>query len=296
MEALRGLSAFPITPSNEAGVVDIGALKALLSPLVEARVDSIGLLGSTGSYPYLARDQRRRAIETAVGSCGNIPVVVGIGALRTDDALKLAQDAKSAGAAVGLLAPMTYTPLTDDEVFGHFATVAEQSGLPICIYDNPSTTHFSFSANLVGRLSRVPGIVGIKSPATEAPVVKKHLADLRAVASDNFSLGYSVDWFSVEAMIAGGETWYSVLGGVCPKVCVAIVDAVRRGDVTNARALDEKLQPIWSLFRQLSSLRVVYCIAELRGLAVAKPPLPIRPLTEQAKAQVLETMDRLKID
>jgi hypothetical protein len=90
MNALRGLSAFPITPSNDAGVVDVGALKALLQPLVEARVDSIGLLGSTGSYPYLAREERRRAIEAAVGLCGSTPVVVSTGALRTDDALKLA--------------------------------------------------------------------------------------------------------------------------------------------------------------------------------------------------------------
>jgi 4-hydroxy-tetrahydrodipicolinate synthase len=70
---------------------------------------------------------------------GRVPVLIGVGALRTDDAVRLAQDAQAIGAAAGLLAPVSYTPLTDHEVFEHFATVARESRLPLCIYDNPST-------------------------------------------------------------------------------------------------------------------------------------------------------------
>jgi Dihydrodipicolinate synthetase family len=66
MAFLTGLSAFPITPSDANGRVDVSGLRHLLSRLTAATVDSIGLLGSTGSYAYLSREERRRAVETAV--------------------------------------------------------------------------------------------------------------------------------------------------------------------------------------------------------------------------------------
>ncbi len=130
---LKGLSAFPITPADAGGQVDVAALRRLVAPLCAAGVNSIGLLGSTGSYPYLSRAERRRALEAAIEeAAGRLPILVGVGALRTDEAVRLAQDAKDAGAAAGLLAPMSYTPLTEDEVFEHFASVTRESGRPLC--------------------------------------------------------------------------------------------------------------------------------------------------------------------
>ncbi len=146
MLRLTGLSAFPITPSDAEGRVEAEALRRLLEPLAAAGVDSIGLLGSTGTYAYLSRDARRRAVEIAAETVsGRVPLLVGIGALRTDEAIRLAQDARAAGAAAGLLAPVSYTPLTDAEVFAHFEAVAGEGGLPLVIYDNPATTTFSDS-------------------------------------------------------------------------------------------------------------------------------------------------------
>src|SRR4051812_6458334 len=93
MTMLTGLSAFPITPADADGRIDVEALRALLAPLVKAGVHSIGLLGSTGTYPYLSRTERRRALEVAIDEVGGrIPIVVGVGALRTDEAVRLAQD------------------------------------------------------------------------------------------------------------------------------------------------------------------------------------------------------------
>lgn len=277
-----GLSAFPITPCDRAGRIDMAALRDLLAPLVTARVDSIGLLGSTGTYAYLTRDERRRAVEAAADAvAGRVPILVGVGALRTDDAVRLAQDAKAAGAAAGLLAPVSYTPLTDDEVFEHFAVVARESGLPLCIYDNPSTTHFRFSPALVGRLSRVSGIVALKSPAPEAGEVAKHLRELRAAVPDGFSLGCSADWNSVEAMIAGADAWYSVVAGLFPDICMAMIRAARGGQAAQARRLDAQLEPLWGVCKAHSSLRVMYAIATLRGHRV-EPPRPILPLPDAA--------------
>lgn len=287
MPLVAGLAAFPITPVDADGRVDVAALRRLVRRLADAGVDSIGLLGSTGTYPYLSRGERRRAIEAAADeAAGKVPLLAGIGALRTDEAVALAADARAAGAAAGLLAPVSYTPLTDEEVFVHFRTVAGESGLPICIYDNPGTTHFSFSEDLVGRIAGVPGVVALKTASPPAAEVAGHLAGLRARVPAGFSLGYSVDAGAAEAMIAGGDVWHSVLGGLFPEPVLAIVRAAQRGDAAEARRLNARLAPIWALFAELSSLRVIYAAANALGLTAAAPPRPILPLSEAAARRV----------
>ncbi|MER8466329.1 dihydrodipicolinate synthase family protein [Mesorhizobium sp. M1396] len=297
MAFLSGLSAFPITPTNRDGRVDSVGLRKLISRLGAAQVHSIGLLGSTGTYIYLSREQRRRALaETLDETSGRMPVVVGVGALRTDEAVRLAQDAKALGAAAGLLAAASYTPLTDDEVFEHFSTVARESGLPIVVYDNPGTTHFHFSPALVSRLAKVGGIVAIKNPTDKSDAIKNHLAEQRRTLPEGFSIGYSGDWNAAEAMIAGADTWYSVLAGILPEVCMTIVTAAQHGDATETRRIDTALAPLWSLFKEFSSLRVVYALADLLDICSAEPPRPILPLPAPAKRRVAAALERLPSD
>ena len=296
MTLFRGLSAFPITPADEAGRVDDGALRVLLKRLTDAGVGSVGLLGSTGTYPYLTRAERRRAVEAAVDQVGGkAPVMVGIGALRTDEAVRLGQDAKDAGADAVLLAPVSYAPLTDDEVFAHFATVAEAVGLPLCIYNNPGTTHFTFSDALIARLSRVPHITAVKNPAPDASALPGSLHELRAAAAPGFSVGYSVDWKATEAMLAGGDAWYSVAGGLFPTPCMAIAAAAEAGRMEEARALHARMQPLWDLFTEFSSLRVTYAAVNLLGLCRAAPPRPILPLPKDAQRRIGEVLRALDL-
>jgi 4-hydroxy-tetrahydrodipicolinate synthase len=294
MVALTGLSAFPITPMDADGRVDAAALGRLLAPLVEAGVDSIGLLGSTGSYPFLTRSERRRAVDVAMDRAGRVPVLVGVGALRTDEAVALARDARDAGASAGLLAAVSYTPLTDDEVFAHFATVARESRLPLCIYDNFATTHFRFTPALIGRLARLDGVIAVKGASAEASVAAAHHAELRAAVPEGFSVGYSGDWNVTEMLLAGGAAWYSVAGGLFPRRCLAMARAAQAGDAAEARRLNAQLQPLWDLFKEFSSLRVCYALANLLGVCRAEPPRPILPLPESAVqriAAVANTLD-----
>ena len=94
-----GLSAFPLTPADAEGVVDTAALGVLLDRLCGAKVASIGVLGSTGGYAYLDRIERQRAVDAAVECvAGRVPLIVGVGALRTSWAQELARDAERAGA------------------------------------------------------------------------------------------------------------------------------------------------------------------------------------------------------
>ena len=290
----EGVSAFPITPCDAAGRLDGGALSRLLTRLVTPSVASIGLLGSTGSYPYLTRDVRRQALEVAVETvAGRVPILVGVGALRTDEAVRIAQDARAIGASVGLLAVVSYTPLTEDEIVEHFTVVARESGLPLCIYDNPGTTHVAIGPDLAGRLSRIPGVIAIKSPASPVPGIAAHFAALRNAVGPGLSIGFSGDWHATEALLAGGTVWYSVAAGLFPEPCGAILRAVQAGDAEEARRLDAAMEPLWALFRAHSSLRVIYAAATILGLGRPELPRPLLPLPEPARRAVAETLAQL---
>jgi 4-hydroxy-tetrahydrodipicolinate synthase len=247
-----GLCAFPITPASADGIVDTAALDSLIRRLTDAGVDSIGLLGSTGTAPYFARAERSRAVSAAAEAAGDTPIMVGIGALRTDQAVSLARDAAAAGAHGLLLPPIAYIPLTEEEVYRHCSTVAAATDLPLCLYNNPAATHFTFTPALTARLSRVARIAAVKNPAPSGNVAAE-LAALRQEASPGFSIGVSVDWRAADAMLAGADAWYSVLAGILPGPCVAIARAIRQGDAVHAQALNAAAR--WRIAAVLDAIR-----------------------------------------
>lgn len=283
----HGLSAFPITPAHADGRVKTDELAGLVERLVTANVDSIGLLGSTGSYMFLDREERKRAVAAAVEAVkGRTPIIVGTGAMRTDEAIRLAKDAEAAGADGLLLAPVSYTPLRDEEVFRHFAAVAGATGLPLCIYNNPSTTHFSFSDALIARLAAVPGIKAVKNPGLPAAEIGPRHAALRPLVPAEFAIGYSGDWNAAGCLLAGGVAWYSVIGGILPEPTLKLARAALAGDRAEVARIEAAFAPMWDLFKQASSYRVVHVIAQRLGLASGDPPLPLLPPTAEEIARI----------
>ncbi len=295
MQPISGLCAFPITPMDDRGHVDTDTLQHLLLRLVDAGVDQIGLLGSTGSYAYLSRAERRRTVRAAVACIGaRVPLLVGIGAIRTDEAVELARDAGEAGAQAGLLAPVSYTPLLEHEVYQHFRAVSE-AGLPLCIYNNPTTTHFSFTPDLVGRLALLPAVVAVKAPAPAAGEAGAVLDALRSRVPPGFSVGFSVDWNAGEALLAGGDAWYSVLAGLYPGICMRLARAAQAdGQADEVRHLNVSLEPLWELFRTYGSYRMVHLAASLAGIAHAWPPRPVLPLSGEAATRAERVLDIIK--
>ena len=285
MSPFRGLSAFPITPADADGRIRQPDLRALLCRIAEAGVDSVCVLGSTGGYAYLDPAQRRLAVETTMEAIGGqVPVMVGAGALRTDVAQSLARHAQDHGADALLIAPISYTPLTEDEVFAHYAAIAESSSLPICIYNNPTATHFSFTADLLVRLSGIPQIRAVKMPFPPDGDFALEIAGLRARLPEGFSIGYSGDWGCAAALLAGADAFYSVAAGTWPAEMLRLVRAAQSGDASDTARIDAAFQPIWSLFRTAGSFRVVHRAAALLGLSDAQPPRPILPLQGQDDA------------
>ena len=270
----QGLSAFPLTPADAQGRVNGVEFRRCVSRLVDAHVDSIGILGSTGTHVYLTRKERCRAIDIALEETnGHTPIIAGIGALCTRDVIDHAKDAKAAGVTAGLLPLVSYIPLTEDEAFAHFEAVAAHSALPIIVYNNPITTHFQCSSALIEKLSRVPGIVGIKN-ITPTP-----LAEQRATLSADFSVGISGDRIAAEALMGPADTWYSVLGGLLPSLCKDMAEKAQAGNVQQIQAITASLQPIWSMFEQHSGLRVMHAMAHILGIASEPLPLPLKGLS-----------------
>ncbi|WP_174244199.1 dihydrodipicolinate synthase family protein [Lentilitoribacter sp. Alg239-R112] len=296
MSLFNGLSAFPITPANEAGMVDTNALKGLLERLVHARVQSIGLLGSTGTYAFLSRSERKRAVEAAVTQvAGRTPLIVGVAALRTSEAIRLAKDAKETGADALLMAPMSYTPLMDEEVYQHYLAVAAATDLPLCIYNNPGTTNFKFSYKLIERLAKIETIQAIKMPLPADGDFKLELATLRENVPRDFSIGYSGDWGCPRAMLAGADSWYSVVAGILPEATLNLADIAASGNEKKIAEIEAIFKPLWVLFQEFGSLRVTYTIANLLLLTDAKPPLPILPLGKTEQDHIAAALEAFNV-
>jgi len=305
-----GLCAFPLTPLAGDNV-DEAALVRLVSRAADAGADSIGVLGSTGIYTYLRREERRRVVEAAVGAAQGTPVVAGVGAMRTRDVLECIDDAHAAGASGLLLAPVSYQRLAEEEVYGLYLEVSNAAELPIVVYDNPSTTGFTFSDELHGRIAGLPGIASIKFPPPAPGQAAERIARLRAAVPGGVSLGVSGDWAAGEALLAGCDVWYSVIAGVFPKTARAIADLAlaaqqagqpggrrhgqqggqQSGQGDAALEASAVLEPVWSLFRSYGSLRVVATMAELLGFVEAPClPRPLQGLDAEGRAAVEEAL------
>lgn len=292
-----GLSAFPLTPLQD-GRIDEDAFVRLVERLAMADVDSICVLGSTGNYAYLERSERRRVTELAVASAGEVPLMVGISSLRTAEVLALAEDAQRAGAGAVLLAPMSYQPLTADEVFGLYRDVTRVLSVPLVVYDNPGTTRFAFSDELHAEIAQLPNVRSIKIPPVsgDLALARERIEPLRALLPAQVSLGISGDATAVAGLLGGCDAWYSALGGLFPEVLVRITRAAQARDASSAVQMSERLEPIWELFRQHGSLRVVATAAELLG-HVQQPclPDPLKALQGEQRQRLALALEDLRL-
>ena len=293
----EGLSAFPLTPVGGDGVDEV-AFAGLIDRLVAAGVDSIGALGSTGSYMYLDRAERARIASLAVERAAGTPVIVGVGALRTEHVLAHVDDAQSAGADAVLLAPVSYQPLTADDVYGLYEDVDRELSVPLVVYDNPATTGFEFTNELYAALARLANVAAIKLPGVpqEPGAAAQRVSELRERIPSGVALGVSGDGFGAAGLLAGCESWFSVLGGTLPAPAIEIARAALTGDADKALAASERLRPVWDLMAEHGSLRVTAAIAEHLGLVAAPSlPRPIRGLAGADAHRVAEIVDRLEL-
>ncbi len=308
-----GLSAFPITPFKQEAI-DYKTFKGLVENLASANVDSICAIGSTGLYPYLTREQKYDVAKLAVDHANGIPVMAGVGALRTYDVLKNVEAVQQAGVNAVLLAPVSYQVLNEEEVYGLYEAVSHEVSVPICVYENPRVTNFTFSDDLYRRIGKLPNIGAIKIPGT--PFAKssmdnssskdippseasssegaRRLASLREIMPAHIAIGVSGDSFGAAGMSEGCDLWLSVIGGIFPRTVMRIIEAAQSGD---AQAQSQELNEIWCMFaRNGGGLRVVAAAAEILGYCETPSlPAPFLPIDKKEYSELERIIAQLSL-
>src|SRR5919112_2700788 len=167
----RGLMPAMVTPFDERGEVDLEAAEAVVERFIEAGVDGISPLGSTGEFSHLTADERKRFAEEVTRMvAGRVPLVVGVGSSGTREAVELARHAESVGADSVLVVSPFYWKASEEGLFRHFAAVAEAVGIPVVIYNLPMLTGIDLSPSLIARVAtECPNVVGIKDNVISFP-------------------------------------------------------------------------------------------------------------------------------
>lgn len=294
-----GLSAFPITPFKNEDL-DFKAFEALISNLTDANVDSICTMGSTGLYPYLTQDEIFHLAKATVDLAGNIPVMAGIGALRTKDVLKNAEAAQRAGVSAVLLAPMSYHRLNDNEVYALYEQVTAELSVPLCVYENAGATNFTFSEELFGKVTQLPNVAAVKFSgvpfATDEGEEK--LARLRATLPSHVAIGVSADQYAAAGMAAGCDLWLSVIGGLFPNTVKRILTAAQSQTREEALAASMELKIMWDLFaRNRGGMRVMATAANILGYAERDClPAPLQLLDKNDRSQLENLLTQMNLD
>ncbi|MGP5196933.1 dihydrodipicolinate synthase family protein [Arthrobacter rhombi] len=281
MSAFHGLVAYPVTPLDDSGAVDHPALRRHLSTLAVSGVDSIAVLGSSGSFAYLDTAERAAVITTAVETVREVnpalPVHAGVSAVATSELMHHVEAAVAAGVDGLLLSTVSYVPLNEDEVATQCRLVAAASELPICLYSNPATTNFSFSLDLIAELATEPTIVAIKETAADMETfIERHEA-LASRVHSGFSHGMSGDALIAEAGFAA-DAWHSGPASVLPAHFVALRAALVGGDIAEANRLREELTPLMREFNALRKLSNLHALARAAGIDSGEPRRPLLPL------------------
>lgn len=162
------------------------------------------------------------------------------------------------------------------------------------VYDNPGTTHFTFSLELYAQIAQLPGIASLKIPPMAPETAGERVAAVRAVLPEHVTLGISGDACAASALLAGCDAWYSVIAGTCPKPALEMVRAAVGPQPQDALAASERLAPLWERFAESGSLRVVAAIAEHLGLAPGDClPQPLPGLSPEQRERTAKAVAEL---
>jgi 4-hydroxy-tetrahydrodipicolinate synthase len=231
-----------VTPFR-AGEVDLRALGALVETQIAAGIHGLVPCGSTGEAATLTHEEQVAVVREVVRVArGRVPVVAGTGSNSTAEAIRLTRGAEEAGADAALLISPYYNKPTQEGIYRHYAAVAAATKLPLIVYNIPGRTASNISAETMGRLSRIPNVVGVK----EASGSLAHVIDIIAAAGPDFAVYAGDDVLTLPIMAVGGKGVISVTSNVAPREFAELAQALLDGDLARSRGLMHRLLPIVS--------------------------------------------------
>lgn len=220
------LTAVPVSFTRE-GAVDIGGSREILEFVARSGVRGAFVLGTTGEFASLSREERRELVALSLDVLSGMTVVVHVGAPSLYEVLNLIEDAVDAGATtIAVLTPY-YLPASDEAVLRFYEGVAEATaGLRVFAYLFEARTGIRVSPELLSRIAALPNIVGAKLSGESLDSVSA----FRAAVPDGFELFTGADRDLARAADHGAQGVVSGIASVFPRPFLDLVDALESGD------------------------------------------------------------------
>ncbi len=282
--ALHGIIPPIVTPMHADGSLNLAGIPPLVEFMLAAGVHGIFACGSQGESFALSADEKRQVTEAVIAAVdGRVPVLAGTGAITTRDTIALSQQAERAGAdALSIITPYFITP-SQDELYAHYAAVAESVSIPILAYSNPLRTGgVRIAPETLARLAAdYPHIVGIKDSSGELAEMEA----LIAACPPGFRVFVGRETLIYDALCRGAAGAVGLIVNVVPGLVVGIYDAFQAGDHDRARELQDRLTAFRNALGAVGSYPVpVKEALALMGLPAGPARRPILPLDEPQRA------------
>ncbi len=286
MPSFHGVFPYLVSPIDASGRVKTDVLARLCNDLIKAGVHGLTPLGSTGEFAYLNREQRAAVVETAIQAANKrVPVVAGVAATATADAVEQAKHYQRFGAD-GILAILeSYFPLKDAQIENYFRAIADAVDIPVVLYTNPQFQRSDLTLDVIERLSSHPRIRYIKDASTNTGrllSIMNRCPDLKV-----FSASAHIP---AAVMLIGGVGWMAGPACVIPRQSVRLYELCGAGKWADAMALQRQLWRINEAFARFNLAGCIKAGLEIQGYAVADPVPPQQPLTADERKIVADLL------
>jgi 4-hydroxy-tetrahydrodipicolinate synthase len=285
--------SFPalITPMKN-GAVDEDAFRKLVAWQISEGSHGLVPCGTTGESPTLSHKEHMRVVEICVEeAAGRVPVIAGAGSNSTTEAIALTKHAKSVGADAVLSVTGYYNKPSQEGLYRHYATVAEAVDIPIIVYNIPARAIVEISVETMGRLSKIPNVVGVKDATANLARVLRE----RAVCGPQWVQLSGEDGTALAYNVQGGQGCISVTANVAPKLCAQFQEACMKGDYVSALALQKRLMPLHdAIFCEPSPAPIKFACSLLRH-CTDEVRLPLVPASDAARAKVRAAMEAASV-
>lgn len=290
MAAFRGTYTVLVTPFTPDGArIDVPALRRLVEFQIAEGIRGLIPLGSTGEFLSMTRDERTEVVETVIDQAGGrIPVLVGTGAEWTRDAVALSKEAESLGADGVMIIPPFYSVPTDRELYVHYKSIGDAIGIPIMIYNNPSTANVDILPETVVMLSDIPNVRYIKESTLDVTRVR----DIVRLCGDRIVVFAGV--LGYESFFIGAQGWVAVCSNVIPKLSAELFEAaLDQNDPAKARAIHERIVDLLWWVGGPRYVAGTKAALGMIGMPVGPPRPPRLPLPVEMRGRLEAVIQRL---
>lgn len=266
-----------ITPFRTSGTIDYSAFARQIDRQIEAGIDALCVCGTTGESSALTVQEHIHLVDFCVSHvAGRCPVIAGSGSNDTAAALYLCQHAQESGADALLVVTPYYNKTTQTGLIKHYEYLADRVALPIILYNVPSRTGLSFTAETYQILSQHPNINGIKEASGDFSL----LTDTLALCGENLNIWSGNDDHTVPMMAMGAKGLISVVSNLDPEPMSEMTRWALLGNWEKARELQVKYTPlIRALFSQVNPVPVKAAM-KLAGLDSGTLRMPLWEMDE----------------